>query len=53
MKGRHPESPDQVIFTAILIGLALLVTVLWFTDPAHRYSGHSRVGWPPPAPSKP
>jgi hypothetical protein len=53
MKARHPMPRDQVMFMAVLILLSLLAIILWFKDPAHRYSGESRVGWPPAAPAKP
>ena len=53
MKTRHPVSGDQVMFVALLVVLALIAVILWFKDPAHRYSGESRVGWPSPAPAKP
>ena len=53
MKTRHPVSSDQVMFVALLVVLALIAVIFWFKDPAHRYSGESRVGWPPPAPAKP
>jgi hypothetical protein len=36
-------------YAVVLIVLAVLVTVLWFADPAHRPAGESRVDWPPPA----
>jgi len=53
MKPRPPIARDQLMFTAVLVLLAILAIILWFKDPAHRYSGGSRVGWPPPAQTKP
>lgn len=53
MKARRPVSGDQVMFAAFLILLAFIVVILWFKDPAHRYSGESRVGWPPASSTKP
>ncbi len=53
MKARHSVSRDNMVFTAVLILLATLVIILWFKDPAHRYTGESRVGWPPPPHGKP
>jgi hypothetical protein len=41
------------MFATFLILLALIVVILWFKDPAHRYSGESRVGWPPASSTKP
>lgn len=53
MKTRHPVSGDNVMVTALLILLALPVTVLWFRDRTHHYSSESRVGWPPAPAAKP
>lgn len=53
MKPRQPVSRDHVMFTALLIVLALIGAILWLKDSTHRYSGESRVGWPAPAPAKP
>jgi hypothetical protein len=53
MKPRRSVSGDQVIFAVFLSVLAFLVIILWFKDPAHRYSGESRVGWPPVSSTKP
>jgi hypothetical protein len=53
MRTRRPMPRAQVMFMAVLILLSLLAVILWFKDPAHRYSGKSRVGWPPAAPAKP
>jgi hypothetical protein len=53
MSARRPLPRDQLMFTAVLILLTLFAVLLWFKDPAHRYSGKSRVDWPPVAPAKP
>jgi len=53
MKASRPLSGDQRRFMVVLLLLAFLTALLWFKDPAHRYSGQSRIGWPPPAPAKP
>jgi hypothetical protein len=53
MKPRPPMPRDQLVFMAVLILLTLLVILLWFADPAHQYSGQSRVGWPPASSPKP
>ncbi len=53
MKARRPVSPDHLMFMVLLVLLAFIAVILWFKDPAHRYSGESRVGWPPSAPAKP
>ena len=53
VKPRRPVSREHLMFTAVLILLAILGVLLWLKDPAHRYSGESRVGWPPPARAKP
>ncbi len=53
MKPRPPMPRDQVVFMVVLILLALLVILLWFMDPAHQYTGPSRVGWPPAPSAKP
>jgi hypothetical protein len=53
MKARRPLSRYQLMFAAVLILLSLLAILLWFKDPAHQYSGKSRVGWPPAAQPKP
>ena len=45
---RRRRRKDWLI-VAVLLGLAALVTYLWFADPAHQWPGHSRVDWPPPA----
>jgi hypothetical protein len=44
---------NQVVALAVLHLLTLLTIILWFQDPAHRYSGNSRVSWPPASPAKP
>ena len=53
MRTRRPMPRHQVMFMAVMILLCLLAVILWFKDPAHRYSGQSRVGWPPASPAKP
>ena len=53
MKAPRPMSRDQLMFMAVLVLLAVLATLLWFQDPAHRYAGKSRVDWPPPVQPKP
>jgi hypothetical protein len=52
LKARRPLPREQLRFTAMLILLSILAVLLWFKDPEHQYSGHSRVGWPPPAQPK-
>jgi hypothetical protein len=53
MKARRSPSSDQVMFTVVLLLLALLGIVLWFRDPSNWHSGPSRIPWPEPAPAKP
>jgi hypothetical protein len=53
MKARRPMPRDQVAFMIVLILLSVLTIVLWFMDPSHQPSGHSRIDWPPAQPGKP
>lgn len=53
MPPRRQLPREQLLFTFVLALLAFLAAVLWFKDPAHRYSSKSRVDWPPPPPAKP
>jgi hypothetical protein len=53
MKARQPMSRDQLMFTVVFILLAVLTILLWFQDPVHRYTGKSRIDWPPPVQPKP
>ena len=48
---RRPRKDWLIV--AVLAGLAALVAVLWFADPAHRWYGSSRVDWPAPSAAKP
>jgi hypothetical protein len=43
---RPPRSRAQIIFLAVIGGLALLAILLWFADPSHRSAGPSRIDWP-------
>jgi len=50
-----PTAPNgkSVMLVLVLLGLALLVAILWFADPAHQWPGRSRVDWPAPEATKP
>ena len=48
MRKFRPKSRNQVTFMAILLLLAGLGIVVWFSDASHRQAGPSRVTWPAP-----
>ncbi len=52
-KPRRPLPRRQRFFLAVLLGLAFLSALIWFSDPTHRAAGPSRIDWPGPARAKP
>jgi hypothetical protein len=53
MKALKQMPRHQIMYMIVLILLSILAAVLWFSDPAHRPDGQSRINWPPASTTKP